>query len=126
MDLHNLQLILEKNKTLTLQEFIKTCKITKDQLIDIVCKEELNNLYSKYGKVSSLPFKSAVSELPFGPATLNRRKKDGLPPLYSQDKPKTPIYYPIREIAVYHYINSHPIIVGEASFSKLFKNAYLI
>lgn len=123
----DVELTLNEKNITTIDVLSNEVKLSKDQIIDLICEEEMTYLYSIYGKVTVLTLEEVIDELKtVSESTLRRRKARGYGegPRHLQNGKNAKIYYPAREIASEMYLESHPIMYNEVSLSKIIKSRH--
>ena len=123
MNIYNLSQVLTLNQNLSLDNFLNEVKITEDEFIDIVCHNEIAHIHELYGvRTTRLTLLQASSVVEISSHHLGFLRRNGELSIPStQSKERGPIYFPVRGVAIYNYIKSHPIIPGKTTFSNLFQ-----
>lgn len=111
--------LLQNSKQINLSEFLNMTKLTQNEFIEIVCSDEISTARKKHGNTDVFSMKLAAKALDISYPHLVRLKKSGMSIQYTQDKARSPVYFPVWAIAVHNYLKSHPIIPGQTTFSNL-------
>lgn len=110
---------LKKHKFIKLEDFLRQVKLSEDEFIDIVCRDEIQKIESKYKK-NILTAKEASEASTISYATIIRHKKHNKINYY-QEKEGAPILFSVRNIAIEMYKKTHPIEQNKITFTNLLK-----
>lgn len=103
-----------------LKDFLQQVELVEDQLIDIICSEQIEEIKTKFGK-RILNTKETISILGGSSATFHRKKDRLEVPKFTQDSPRAPLFFSIRHVAVALYIKEHPDLFAINKIVKLLK-----
>jgi len=108
---------LKKHKYIKLEDFLRQVRLSEDEFIDIVCRDEIQKIESKYKK-SILTAQEASEASTISYATIMRRKKENKIK-FSQEREGAPILFSSRYLAVVLYIKAHPLSPFKITFTNL-------
>lgn len=112
--------ILNQNENKNLNNFLRYSKMTPDELIEIICDDEILVIKQKFGSnINTLTLKQLAVVDGYSQTHLGRLRRDGDLEIHSTQKGKGRIGFPIHNVAVYLYLKAHPIQADKYTFSNL-------
>lgn len=120
MTIFELEEKINNTKYKDLKEFLKIIKLTQDQFIEIICKNEISEILKKFNK-KTLNSKEVVACLDSSYATLMRNINSKKGPLFFQNKKGSRLHFPTRYVAIAVYIKEHPSNLNNNKIIKLLR-----